>query len=208
MLGNLERAVPAMTEPRRVAEVPFAAPEIPRRNPIEPLVGALVLIAVAFMLFAGYVETVPRSATFYALNAWFSAIDGLQPGCDVRIGGVKVGEVVAIAIDPKTYLALITLNLNSKIKLPADSVAAVSSEGLLAGKYLELLPGASDEMLKPGARIYNTKAPVSLFKLLGQFLSAPPSTGGGKEGPEKIGTPVVSDGVSAPIAVPAGARHP
>ena len=196
-----------MIEPEPIPKPPLPTPEIVQRKIVEPLLGALVVVAVAFILFAIYTKTANRSGTTYALNALFSSVDGLQTGCDVRIGGVKVGQVADISIDPKTYRALVKFNLSSKIKLSSDSVASVSSEGLLGSEYLELLPGASGDMLKPDARIYDTKAPVSLFKILDQFISGPPSAG--SKGVLASGErPVASEGASGQALSPAGAKLP
>lgn len=196
-----------MIEPKPIPEPLLPTPEIVQRKIAEPLLGALVVVAVVFILFAIYAKTANRGATTYALNALFSSVDGLQTGCDVRIGGVKVGEVADISIDPKTYRALIKLNLSSKIKLPSDSVASVSSDGLLGSEYLELLPGASGDMLKPDARIYDTKAPVSLFKILDQFISGPPNPAS-KAVQASGERPVASEGGSGQAFSPAGAGLP
>ncbi|HEX4508058.1 MAG TPA: outer membrane lipid asymmetry maintenance protein MlaD [Alphaproteobacteria bacterium] len=141
-----------------------------QRNAIEPILGALVLVAaVAFLVFA-YNKAGQRTFSGYALTARFSAIDGLETGSDVRIGGVKVGQVTDIAIDPQTYLAMVKLTVAPEIKLPTDSVASISTEGLLGGKYVGLEPGVSDNMLKPGGLITHTEASVSLEGLIGKFM--------------------------------------
>ena len=98
-----------------------------QRNAIEPILGALVLVAaVAFLVFA-YNKAGQRSFSGYMLTARFSSIDGLETGSDVRIGGVKVGQVTDISIDPETYLAMVKLTVAPEIKLPTDSVASITS---------------------------------------------------------------------------------
>jgi phospholipid/cholesterol/gamma-HCH transport system substrate-binding protein len=141
-----------------------------QRNAIEPILGALVLAAAVAFFFFAYNKAGHRSVTGYSLSARFSSVDGLQDGSDVRIGGVKVGQVTDITLDPQTYFAVVTLNLDPDVKLPVDSVASVATEGLLGGKYLGLTPGASDDMLKPGGRINHTEASVSLESMLGQVI--------------------------------------
>ncbi|HLG90014.1 MAG TPA: outer membrane lipid asymmetry maintenance protein MlaD [Alphaproteobacteria bacterium] len=141
-----------------------------QRNAIEPILGALVLAAAVAFLFFAYNKAGHRSVNGYNLSARFSSVDGLQDGSDVRIGGVKVGEVTDITLDPATYFAVVTLNVDPDVKLPVDSVASVATEGLLGGKYLGLTPGASDDMLKPGGRINHTEASVSLESMLGQVI--------------------------------------
>ncbi len=153
-----------------------------QRNAIEPILGALVLAAAAAFLFFAYETAGQRAVNGYKLTAQFSSVDGLQTGSDVRIGGVKIGQVTSIEIDPKTYLALVQFAISSDIQVPADSVAAVSTEGLLGGKYVGLEPGASDDMLKPGARITRTQASVSLENLIGQFIYGGASGGSKGDG--------------------------
>ena len=61
--------------------------------------------------------------------------------------------------------------------LPTDSTILVSSEGLLGGNYIELLPGGALENLEPGAEIEDTQGSVSLITLLLKFV-------GGGDSPE------------------------
>ncbi len=150
-----------------------------QRNAIEPILGALVLVAaIAFLVFA-YNKAGHHSYNGYPLTARFSSVDGLENGGDVRIGGVRVGQVTDIAVDPKTYLAVVTLSVTPEIKVPVDSVASVSTEGLLGGKYIGLEPGDSDKMLTAGALITHTQAAVSLENLIGQFMYSGSSSSGG-----------------------------
>jgi phospholipid/cholesterol/gamma-HCH transport system substrate-binding protein len=49
-------------------------------------------------------------------------------------------------------------------------VAEILSSGLLGDKYLALVPGAADDMLKPGGVIKFTQSPMSLENLIGQYI--------------------------------------
>jgi phospholipid/cholesterol/gamma-HCH transport system substrate-binding protein len=172
-----------------------------QRNAIEPILGALVLVAaIAFLVFA-YNKAGQRSFSGYPLTARFSSIDGLETGGDVRIGGVKVGQVTGITIDPESYLALVKLTVVPEIKLPVDSVASISTEGLLGGKYVGLEPGVSDNMLKAGAMITHTEASVSLENLIGKFMY---SSGGDS----KSSGPAAPAPAGANPPAPAAASHP
>ena len=110
------------------------------------------------------------SAAGYILHASFDHIDGLNAGADVRLAGVKVGSVQSTRIDPKTYLANVTLTVQDGIRLPKDTSAEVTSEGLLGGKFLDLTPGGDTTMLQPGQTITITQGSVSLEQLLGKFI--------------------------------------
>ena len=141
-----------------------------RRNAAEVLSGAVVLlVAVGFLGFA--VAHSGRSSTSgYTLTAKFDRIDGLPVGADVRLAGVKVGSVLDEQIDPKSYLAVVTLSVRNGLELPKDSSAAVDSESLLGGEYIALSPGGDTTMLAPGGVITITQSAISLEQLLGKFI--------------------------------------
>ena len=86
------------------------------------------------------------------------------------IAGIVVGEVSSNTLNNDTYLATVKLNLNNNIDIPDDSVAKISSASLLGGQYIEIIPGASDVILKEEETLYNTRDPVSLTDLLGQAV--------------------------------------
>lgn len=141
-----------------------------RRNAAEVLTGAVVLLVAAG--FLGYaIAHSGRSATSgYSLYAKFDHIDGLPVGADVRLAGVKVGSVTAERLDPESYVAVVTLTVQNDVKLPKDSSAVITSEGLLGGDYLSLSPGGDTVMLQPGQTITITQSSISLEQLLGKFI--------------------------------------
>lgn len=141
-----------------------------RRNAAEVLSGAVVLlVAVGFLGFA-VAHSGRSSVSGYTLTAKFDHIDGLPVGSDVRLAGVKVGSVLDEQIDPKSYLAVVTLSVRNGLELPKDSSAAVDSESLLGGEYISLSPGGDTTMLAPGGVITITQSTVSLEQLLGKFI--------------------------------------
>lgn len=158
------------------------------RNLVETLVGAIVLgVAVVFLMFA-YSEGGLGTVEGYSLIGKFDRIDGLKEGSDVRLSGIKIGTVTQEKIDPQTYLAVVTLSVRPDIKLPRDTSAQISSDGLLGDKYLSLQPGADEQMLKPGEEIEHTQGSVDLVSLVGRFIFSQTgkkeSTDGEKNGPK------------------------
>jgi phospholipid/cholesterol/gamma-HCH transport system substrate-binding protein len=143
---------------------------MPRRGYAEVLTGACVLfIAAGFLVFA--VAHSGRSVTSgYRLYARFDRIDGLNPGADVRLAGVKVGSVVDQRVDVRTFQALVTLTVRDDIHLPKDTSLEVTSESLLGGKFLNLTPGGDTATLAPGSTINLTQSSVSLEELLSKFI--------------------------------------
>jgi phospholipid/cholesterol/gamma-HCH transport system substrate-binding protein len=89
----------------------------------------------------------------------------------VRLAGVAVGKITSLTLNPETYFADAVVQLDSTIILPDDSAILVSSEGLLGGNYIELLPGGSPVNLEPGDEIEDTQGSVSLVSLLMKFVS-------------------------------------
>ena len=138
-------------------------------NLLEIIVGSLVLLlAGVFVIFSISITGYQQKGNIF--NAEFGNVSGLKVGDDVMIAGIKVGEVSSNYLNNETYLAVIRLNLEKNIMLPEDSLARISSSSLLGGQYVEIIPGASDNMLNENDTIYNTRDSVSLTDLLGQAV--------------------------------------
>ncbi|WP_439597274.1 outer membrane lipid asymmetry maintenance protein MlaD [Falsiroseomonas sp.] len=142
------------------------------RSITEVLAGAVVLLVACS--FLAYAVTNSGRSSFsgpaLTLTAKFDRIDGLAPGADVRVAGVKVGSVVDQRIDPQTFLAVLTLRIDSGLRMPSDSSAEIASEGLLGGRFVSLVPGGSDRILAEGGEITITQSAISLESLLGRFI--------------------------------------
>jgi phospholipid/cholesterol/gamma-HCH transport system substrate-binding protein len=139
-------------------------------NVVETVLGGVVLLVAAIFLTMAMGAVDVRDVDGYEVKANFAKIDGINPGIDVRISGVKVGSVLETVLDPKTYLATVTMSIKNDIQLPTDTVAKVSSEGLLGGKYMALEPGAEEEMIENGGQIQYTQASLNLEEMIGKFI--------------------------------------
>jgi phospholipid/cholesterol/gamma-HCH transport system substrate-binding protein len=82
-----------------------------------------------------------------------------------------VGRVASIELDPQTYRAETVFTVREGIEVPDDSAVAISSEGLLGGNYVEILPGGSPFYFAPGDEIEFTQGSVSLIGLLMKFVA-------------------------------------
>lgn len=148
-------------------------------NRAEVLAGAAVLAAaVAFLAYAMGGGSLTGAAGTYPLTASFRSVEGIKAGTDVRLAGVKVGTITALTLNPTTFFADATIEMDSKILLPDDSAILISSEGLLGGNFVEVMPGGSPDTLAPGAEIEDTQGSVSLISLLMKFVS---SSGGSSD---------------------------
>lgn len=143
----------------------------------EILVGGVVLaVAIGFLVYAGKTTGMTRAGSAYELSANFRSADGISIGTDVRLAGVKVGRVTRIDLDPATYRANTVFTVQDAIRVPDDSAVSISSEGLLGGNFVEILPGGSPFFFEPGDEIEFTQGSVSLVSLLMKFVS------GGEDG--------------------------
>jgi len=149
---------------------------------------AIIIIAAVFLVYALGASGAATTGG-YPLKAQFSSIGALTTGADVKIGGVLIGHVAEEHLDPQTYAAVVRLDINSGIKIPADSSATISSDGLLGGNYVNVSPGGSDTMLAPGQAFQVTQSAINIEDLLGKFIfsmggsSSKPASGGGNATP-------------------------
>ncbi|MHA1536045.1 MAG: outer membrane lipid asymmetry maintenance protein MlaD [Alphaproteobacteria bacterium] len=140
------------------------------RNLIETVMGAVVLLIAGFFLIFAYNTSDLRPISGYQLKARFDSVEGLQQGSDVRIGGVKVGSITEQRLDTKTFQAVVTITVRQGVHLPIDSIASVTGDSLLGGKYLKLTPGASKTILAPGGEIKKTQDALVLEQILGRMI--------------------------------------
>jgi phospholipid/cholesterol/gamma-HCH transport system substrate-binding protein len=141
--------------------------------------GAVLAAALVFGVFAVQsAGTRLTTAPGYTLSASFRSAEGIRPGTEVRLAGVRVGQVTRMDLDPAAFRAQVEVRLDERIRLPADSTLSVASEGLLGGSFLEILPGGMPVELEPGDAFQDTQSAVSLVQLLLRaFTGAEPAAG-------------------------------
>lgn len=164
------------------------------RNVIETVMGAVVLvIAGSFLVTAYQGRALNKVNDGYHVRARFENATGVSVGSDVRMGGVKIGIVDALDLDPDRYQAVVGMSIRSGVPLPADSTAAIVGDGLLGSKFVALEPGAEKDMLKDGGEIEFTQSSVSLEEMIGKFVF---SGGGVEKGEGGVGNKPAEDAVS------------
>lgn len=150
---------------------------------LEFAVGAFLLLALASLLVLAFASTNQKfgfGGGTYELTARFSNLGQLRPQAPVKIGGVVIGQVSGIALDPVKFDSIVTLSIDSKFKdLPADTSAGIFTSGLLGENYIGLSPGGDPEVLKPGEEIAFTQPAVDLLQLVGKYMFS----GGGNNAP-------------------------
>ncbi|WP_433853073.1 outer membrane lipid asymmetry maintenance protein MlaD [Stenotrophomonas nitritireducens] len=151
---------------------------------LEFSVGAFLLLALASLLVLAVASTNQRfgmGGGDYVLKARFSQIGQLRKQAPVKVGGVTIGQVADIQLDPAKYDSIVTLSLDGKFKdLPADTSAGIFTSGLLGESYIGLQPGGDPDVLKSGDEIVFTQPAVDLIQLVGKYMFS----GGGNNASE------------------------
>ncbi|KNZ32572.1 MAG: ABC transporter substrate-binding protein [Methylibium sp. NZG] len=160
----------------------------------ETLVGLFVLLGMVGLVFLALKAANLGSfstADTYALTARFDNIGGLKVRAPVRSAGVTVGRVTGITLDRKTFMGVVSLELNRDVQFPKDSSARILTSGLLGDQYVGLEPGGDEKNLQAGDVITQTQSAVVLESLISQFLFSKASDSGTPAAP------------AAPAAAPA-----
>lgn len=104
----------------------------------------------------------------YEIYGVFSNIGGLKVGSSVEIAGVNVGRVKSITLN--NYQAHVVLNFPKALGIQEDAIASVKTRGLVGEKYIEITPGGSEQVIKPGGRIRETQPAIDMEELISKFV--------------------------------------
>jgi phospholipid/cholesterol/gamma-HCH transport system substrate-binding protein len=130
--------------------------------------GVVLAAAVGFFIYASGPGALAASET-YELTAAFRSAEGINIGTEVRLGGVRIGAVTGMELNPQSFLAETTFSVSNDIILPDDSAISIASESLLGGSFVEVIPGGSPFNIEAGGEILDTQSSVSLITLLLRF---------------------------------------
>ena len=149
-----------------------AGKNIGQNNIAEVLMGAAIVAVAAIFLVFTYMRTGSGSLTGYEVLAKLPKVDGLGIGTDVRISGIKVGNVTELDLDPANFLVTVHMSIRDDIKLPTDSSLLITSSGVLGSQYLSINPGGDDKNIAPGGFIVNTQSANTndLMNLAGRVM--------------------------------------
>jgi phospholipid/cholesterol/gamma-HCH transport system substrate-binding protein len=110
------------------------------------------IIATLAILAAGIFIIGSKQYLFtptYRLKAQFSTVVGLDPGAEVRVGGVNTGSVRGIELphEPSGKITvLMDLQRSTHDIIKQDSVAAIETEGLLGNEYVSISFGSAQAL--------------------------------------------------------------
>ena len=139
-------------------------------NPLETVMGALVLITAISFLILGMKSINENQSEGLKISLIFGSSVGLKKGDSVKISGINVGKILNLDLDKENYNAMVAININKNVKIPDDSSARITSTSLLGGNFIDIIPGSSEIYLKQGDEIYDTKDSVSFTDLLGKVV--------------------------------------
>ena len=146
-----------------------------RVRTIEISVGLFIMAGVAALfLLALEVSglSLHPTETTYKLYAEFNDVGGLRVRGKVSLAGVTIGRVSNIYLDGRSVKAVVEMDINSEVNyLSQDSIAVVSTAGLLGEKYINVSIGGDEELLKAGDFFESTQSALNLEKLISDFAT-------------------------------------
>jgi phospholipid/cholesterol/gamma-HCH transport system substrate-binding protein len=126
------------------------------------VVVAGILVAIMF-----WVKTTDFSSKPYLVKTFFNYADGLKVDSIVKLVGIEVGRIeeIKLVYTPETKIE-ITLSIDDKAKLREDSMAFISTSGMIGDAYVGITSGSADKpYVKNGGQI-PSEDPVEMRKLM------------------------------------------
>ncbi len=149
---------PTLRVPARLSGLGARLRAVPPKAAVVAGVLVVALVAAAAVFW-------PRPEPV-RVSADFVRAVGLFPGSDVRILGVRVGEVTAV--EPRGDAVRVDFEFTSEHPVPADARAAVVAPSLVSDRYVQLLPVWTEgPRMVSGAHIplERTAVPVELDRV-------------------------------------------
>jgi phospholipid/cholesterol/gamma-HCH transport system substrate-binding protein len=142
---------------------------------IEISVGAFVLAGILALIFLAVKVSgisLTGETSSYTLWARFDDVAGLRARAKVSMAGVTIGRVAAIEVDMEYGEAIVSIEIDGQAgDLTADTGAQILTEGILGARYVNLMPGADEEMLVDGDYITDTQGAMVLENLIGDLVT-------------------------------------
>ncbi|GGY46174.1 MCE family protein [Streptomyces omiyaensis] len=129
----------------------------------KPLVAGLTLAVLAA---CGLVTVRALDDEGIRVTAYFDRAVGIYAGSDLRVLGVRVGEVESV--EPQGTRVRVGLRLDEGVSVPADARALVVAPSIVADRYVQLAPAySSGPALDDGAELpaSRNRTPVEVDQL-------------------------------------------
>ena len=105
----------------------------------------------------------------YQIEAEFDNVSGLKVGATVEIAGVTIGKVSKISLG-EGDLAKVILLINRDVKVTADAIASIRTQGLIGDKYVKIIQGGDEELLADGGVIFDTESSIDIEELVSKYI--------------------------------------
>ncbi len=152
-----------------------------KQGTFETILGMVILLgAAAFFLYAYKISGLSDTSASYKVTANFDNVEGINKGADIKISGIKIGEVSDITLEPGSYYATVIFSLNKDVALPIDSRAQIVTSGLIGGKYIAIEPGTDEQHLKDNDKVIYTKSAMNIENLINKLVYSFTSNSGKK----------------------------
>lgn len=136
------------------------------------VIGGVAMTLLVFLVFLSYLDNRQDrfSADSYRVDALFNRVDGLSVGAPVRLSGIDIGTVHGMALQGERRVRLI-LAIRRDVALPADTSAAIHTDGLFGSKFVIMEPGGAEADLADGDTITFTQDSLIVSELLELIIS-------------------------------------
>ncbi len=141
---------------------------------VELASGIFLLLGIAAMVWLAtratdYGQDIGKDT--YTVTARFTNVGDLRDRAPVKIGGVTVGMVESIVLDPVSFEAVVHMSLARRFdEIPSDTGASILTSGVLGDRYIGLEPGGAPDMLEDGDELFITQSALVLEQVIGKYL--------------------------------------
>lgn len=136
---------------------------------VEVVTGAFVILGLAVLgylsISIGGLRILPQP--HYRVGARFANVGDLKVRAPVKIAGVTVGQVESIRL--ADYFGDVDLSILRGVVLPKDTIASITTSGLLGDSYVSLSPGGAEQNLRDGDRVTHTEPALNVADIIGRY---------------------------------------
>lgn len=138
-----------------------------KRDNVNYVVAGTVVLAALALLLAVLYQITGRSGDTDGYYAHYDYVAGIRYGTPVYFEGYRIGQVESIAPlrEGSQTRFRIDLTVAADWPIPQDSVAAITTAGLLSDVFIDLEQGQAESLLAPGSEISGREA-ADVFKAL------------------------------------------
>ncbi|MFH0764601.1 MAG: MlaD family protein [Candidatus Omnitrophota bacterium] len=114
-----------------------------------------------------WVKTTDFNSSPYRIKTYFNYAEGIKTDSIVKLAGVEVGRVEKIGFNyvPETKIEVI-LSIDKKAKIREDSLAFISTSGMIGDAYIGITPGSPDKVFVKDGALIMSEDPIEMRKLM------------------------------------------